>query len=152
MQAPEKLFVGSEEDIAPFCFKRGADVTKSRCGGIRWLRLGAFKGLGQKFVDAWDATGPTLLYNAGIAGGARSVYLRFLAQMIEVLNSTELSCRQAWETGKRGRKQCNSNMAVFNYVIRTQYTTDGIFTGYPLHSQFMKYQKPNETDADIIHK
>lgn len=147
-----KLFVGSESDIKPYCFKRGSRPEWDRCSALRWLRLGAFTGMGKQFVDEWDAHHPTLLYNAGIIGGTREVYLDFLRHMNEALAHPELNCRLKYKSETRARKkeQCNINMAAINYVVQTKYRPSDLVTGWPLHSNFMKYEY--NTTAAMRHK
>ncbi len=65
-------------------------------------------------------------YNCGILGGRAAEVRRFFSLM-------ETAYAQV-----RGDWFCD--MIVFNYVIAANYTSSKVFTGYPLHTVFKKWE------------
>lgn len=74
------------------------------------------------------------LLNPGIIGGDHATVLRFLCDMLPIINTTY-----------------NDNMPVTNVVGYSPAWTDKIITGYPLHTQFKKFE-PASCGAFIRHK
>ena len=78
----------------------------------------------------------SIILNAGVIGGSRSVVLRFLRLVSAVLRSLS--------------SDKNCNMATVNYVMHRHFA-DVIFTGHPLTSSFWK-NGILEDDVFIKHK
>ena len=87
------------------------------------------------------------LYSAGIIGGSHEMMLEIFKEM------TLIFCTI--------RSGLNNNMFILNYVLHKKYMenynnkthhTKYIITGKPLHSDYKKYEKLNETYVYIIHK
>lgn len=64
---------------------------------------------------------PQTVFNAGICGGPRPVFLFLMREMIRIMTNLD--------------KEVNSNMAVFNYCLH-HVVKSKIITGYPLHNIF----------------
>ena len=73
-----------------------------------------------------------IIYNAGVIGGKREVILPFLNELAECLEPV-------------GERNCN--MVLVNYLV---HKMRNVVTGYPLHSEFKRYQ--SDSKAAFIHK
>jgi hypothetical protein len=134
---PTKLYLGSE-------------LPDHYAKGYGWVRQKMERGMGSKYFEVWEENRKSVpyMYNCGISGGTRDVYLKFLTHMNKVLRDPELPCkRDDWEF-EGGH--CLIDMSVFNYVATGDYDKDDIVTGHPLHSEFM--HEHSHTTADIQHK
>mmetsp|Transcript_2187 Transcript_2187/g.5564 ORF Transcript_2187/g.5564 Transcript_2187/m.5564 type:complete len:310 (+) Transcript_2187:96-1025(+) len=122
--SPGRLFVGSE-------------VNSSFSGG--WMR-GRFEQLGGSYLSWYEQEvakrdDKVPLFNAGVLGGKRQIYLEFLNDIIRVLEDPDVKARH----GEK-HQQVNVNMAALNYVVRSNATRlMEVFTGHPLHSEFGAY-------------
>ena len=118
------LFIGSEEEYFQDC---------------EWIKktLGQF-GERATFFDKLMQQRAFKIYNAGIIGGERRDVLALLERMTNIFNEF---CNPF-----------NVDMCVLNYVLKSYYNDDVIFSGYPLNSRFKSYEKPSETKACFIHK
>jgi len=137
--ADGKLYVGRERDLLrhnTWMEKRFVSM-----GGKyeEWYRKGVRRG--------W------YLMNAGVVGGRREMFTKFLQAMTEVLNDPEIAA-------KKLHQQENVNMAALNYVVRvsmnlTQADFNDNQTGFvhdtPVHSEYKWYQDDRK-DVWFIHK
>jgi len=128
-RTPDKLFVGSQtEPLKP-----------------REFIHHKFEQAGGKYLKWYEAQ-PDFslpLLNAGIIGGKRSVVLRALRKVNEMLEDPELPGRKM-DVGVR------INMEAVNYVFYTAFGRESLVTGVPLHSKFYYFQ--NRTDVYFWHK
>jgi hypothetical protein len=137
---PTKLFLGSE---TPEGYQKP----------YQWTHQVMERGMGSKYLEVWEENRKSVpyMYNAGISGGTRDVYLKFLAHMNKLFRDPELPCkREPFKYAQGNPHPCNVNMAVFNYVATGDYDKDDIVTGYPLHSRM--FHSEDNTDAAIQHK
>jgi len=77
---------------------------------------------------------PQIIYNAGICGGFRNTFLRFLEEMIRFISKSD--------------PKINCNMGILNYCLHNT-VKDKIFTGFPFHNIFKSFKN---NGAYISHK
>ena len=75
--------------------------------------------------------------NPGILGGERTEVIALLNHILECI-------------GQLQGRLVNSDMSIINKVVHDHYQPHELFTGFPLHSRFKKWEY--ETDAAIMHK
>jgi len=120
-QAPDRLYVGSEQEN-PF----GCDFLRERFD----LMGGQYR---VWYEDMSHRDSQATMFNAGIIGGGRHIFMSFLEAVTRVLEDPALQIRLL-------KRQVNVNMAAVNYAIRSNETLlSKVFTGHPLHSEFKTY-------------
>lgn len=133
----QKLYVGRERD---------------RLHHNSWMEK-RFVKMGGKYEEFFHkASRMWYLLNAGVVGGRREIFTRFLKEMTDVLDDPGLIARQHHE-------QENVNMAAFNYVVRVgmglgenaEEGQPGWVSGPPVHSEY-KWYEDDRKDVWFIHK
>jgi len=81
--------------------------------------------------------------NAGLLGGRRADVLRFADLMEAVLLDPDLAL-------KKQAKPHWFDMGPFNYVLRANFSASDVVSGYPLHSEYYKWD--TRQDVYIAHK
>ncbi|TWU28177.1 hypothetical protein [Bythopirellula polymerisocia] len=74
--------------------------------------------------------------NPGILGGQRTEVIKLLDRIIDCISEQS--------------DLVNSDMSIVNKVVHDHYSPSEIFTGFPLHSRFKKWQY--QSRAAILHK
>ena len=74
--------------------------------------------------------------NPGIMGGLKKEVIGLLERVIDCIAAQ--------------RRLLNSDMSIVNKVVHDTYSWNELFTGFPLHSRFKKWEY--HTDAAILHK
>lgn len=75
--------------------------------------------------------------NPGIIGGRRSDVITLLDRIVDCIEHLK-------------DRLLNSDMSIINKVVHDNYRPQQLFTGFPLHSRFKKWEYG--TDAAILHK
>lgn len=81
--------------------------------------------------------GDRQVVNPGILGGTREEVIALMHHLLECIESLK-------------SRLLNSDMSIVNKVVHDNYLPGELFTGFPLHSQFKKWQYRSR--AAILHK
>lgn len=123
------LYIGKDQDVSPVL--RVSEWCLSKAD------LMVHHSKGQLDIDEDFFEMPVL--NAGTIGGSRASIVELLRRMLEVFVILD--------------NDLNNNMMVLHYVLYHWFgrgISDHVVTGYPLVSEFKRYQ--HDSDAYIIHK
>lgn len=118
---PDKLYINDQPGVlAP---NRWMEKRFLSMGGnyLDWYRAGTY---GQRMT----------LLNAGVIGGSREQYLKFLDVMCEALIDPSLAARIAGE-------QVNVDMAALNWVAHNKLALAKVIFGFPLQSIHNRYEE-----------
>lgn len=133
-------------DISDVAFKRDPFVLVQQDAGQHRLFIGSeaktigqCRCLRQEMIEQFGELlhADRQVVNPGILGGSRE-------EVIEVLDAV-LHC-----TAQFSGRLINSDMPIVNKVVHDRYRPDELFTAFPLHSEFKKWQYG--TRAAILHK
>lgn len=130
------LYVGSEAG--------GPNITRPPDIPGRWnawmFRKAVACGLAAGREDVEGRLMASTLFNSGIVGGPVGHVLSLLRAMTLHMLSSPAPVQGA-----------NCNMVVFNKCLNDLFSADAVFTGFPLHSGFKRYEEAS-SGAFIIHK
>lgn len=139
----EHVFVTDISDVA---FKRDPFPIIQQDGGQHRLFMGSEKKtigtcrcLSKEITDQFGSLlhADRQVVNPGIIGGRRVEVIRLLNRIVDCIGAL------------KGRL-LNSDMSIINKVVHDHYQPSELFTGFPLHSQFKKWEYG--TGAAILHK
>ncbi len=125
---PDTLYVGSEKDTVKSSWNW-------LLGHVRIL----LNGDERKISDYASKLGDNVLLNAGVSGGHRDIYMKFLESMKEAFEQSSTSL------------EASSDMAALNWVLYQPEFVSKIKTGYPIHSVFKVFDIKNQ-EVVFIHK
>lgn len=133
-------------DISDVAFKRDPFDLIEQDGGRHRLfigserkQIGACRCLSKETTRQFGTLlhGERQVVNPGILGGERTEVLRLLEAILECID-------------QHRDQLLNSDMSIVNKVVHDMYPPSELYTGFPLHSQFKKWEY--HTAASIIHK
>ena len=107
--------------------------------GSELKTIGACRCLSQEIIDQFGRLhhADRQVVNPGILGGERTEVITLLDQLVDCIDQHKL-------------RLVNSDMSIVNKVVHDRYQPNELFTGYPLHSRFKKWEFGS--DAAILHK
>ena len=139
----ENVFVTDISDVA---FKRDPFQLVKQDQGKHRLFIGSEKKtvadsrcLAKEMTDQFDSLqhADRQVVNPGIVGGRRTEVISLLDQILACIEQLK-------------HRLLNSDMSIINKVVHDCYRPEQLFTGFPLHSEFRKWQYG--TGAAIMHK
>lgn len=139
----EQVFVTDISDVAfkrdPFHLVEQDQQQHRLFIGSEKKTIGECRCLNKEVTDQFGTLlhGRRQVVNPGIIGGARTEVIALLNCILECIDEL------------KGRL-LNSDMSIINKVVHDNYHPGELFTGFPLHSQFKKWEYG--TSAAILHK